>query len=214
MTVEQLHEKYGLDKNITGKEWQARKDKTGSYMHPTFNKHKVIAYQIQEIWMHVVSGNMTSGKACELTAAVIEEYETNKNAQEYFKMQQIPKRAKRFNVDDEEFSVSVLVFNAEDPTHAEIGFYDFDTSKWSHLGDTEIEMICWCYMPDPTDFLKDKDFKPYNNQVKTFRSVDCGCVLSDDDFLHCKDCMDAEEVYIEMITDGTLEIDSNDFDEE
>ena len=77
---------------------------------------------------------------------------------EFYNMQTLPKRSYDLVGNPEDFSVTVLVFSEDEPTHAELGFYNFDTEAWSHFGDFSMMLICWCYLPDPTEFLKDKDF--------------------------------------------------------
>jgi hypothetical protein len=77
---------------------------------------------------------------------------------EYFKMQELPKVATDLNGNEESFSVPVLVFDETEPTFCEIGHYNFDTNSWSHFGENSMKLICWCYLPNPTEFLKGKNF--------------------------------------------------------
>jgi hypothetical protein len=56
-------------------------------------------------------------------------------------------------VENEQFSVSVIVYNAIDPTYCEIGFYNYDLKTWSHFGENCIGLICWCFLPNPEAFL-------------------------------------------------------------
>jgi len=71
-------------------------------------------------------------------------------------MTELPRRVK-----NEQFSVSVLVYNVDDLTYCEIGYYNFDTEIWSHFGEDCIELICWCYLPNPEEFVEhNKHIKP------------------------------------------------------
>ena len=74
-------------------------------------------------------------------------------------MQELPKVATDLNGNEESFSVPVLVFDEKEPTFCEIGHYNFDTNSWSHFGENSMKLICWCYLPNPTEFLKGKNFK-------------------------------------------------------
>lgn len=72
----------------------------------------------------------------------------------FFKMQHFPDKEK-----GEEFSKTVLVFDEGDPNFCDLGYYDFEKSEWHILGDMSMKLICWCYIPDPTEFIKTKNFK-------------------------------------------------------
>jgi len=73
-------------------------------------------------------------------------------------MQKLPQRAtdKRGNMED--FSLPVLLFDKEEPTFCNIGHYNFDTETWSHFGEESMKLICWCYIPNPTDYIKKMRF--------------------------------------------------------
>lgn len=70
MTVTELHEKYGLDNNLTAWELSQRKSK----LNPIYEKHLPICWIIQDIYGHVANENISLGKARELTASVIEQH--------------------------------------------------------------------------------------------------------------------------------------------
>mgnify|MGYP003421614269 FL=1 len=70
MTVEELHEKYGLDNNITAEALIWR----GSKLNPIYEKHLFACWIIETIYGHVANENISLGKARELTASVIEQH--------------------------------------------------------------------------------------------------------------------------------------------
>lgn len=72
----------------------------------------------------------------------------------FFKMQHFPAKVK-----NEEFSKTVLIFDEDDNEFADLGYYDFEKSEWVVLGDMSFKMICWCYLPNPSEFLKTKNYK-------------------------------------------------------
>ena len=78
---------------------------------------------------------------------------------DFHNMQEYPKRATTLNGDDENFSLPVLVFDEDNPSFCEIGHYNFNCEMWSHFGDDSMKLICWCYPPNPTTFLKGKNFE-------------------------------------------------------
>ncbi len=71
---------------------------------------------------------------------------------EFRPMHELPNRAKDLKGNLEKFSVPVLVFSEHDPSYFEIGYYNFDTETWNHFGDVSIRLICWCEIPNPTEF--------------------------------------------------------------
>lgn len=75
----------------------------------------------------------------------------------FYSMQEKPKVATNLYGESELFSVPVLVFESEE--FCEIGHYNFDTKEWSHFGDNSMQLICWCYIPNPKDFIKNNKLK-------------------------------------------------------
>ena len=67
MTVDELHEKFGF------KDPTIIKGKLS--LNPIYRKHLPACWIIQDIYGHVEQGNISLGKARELTAAVIEKYQ-------------------------------------------------------------------------------------------------------------------------------------------
>jgi len=85
MTVEELHEKYGFDKEITVEELMERQ-KSGQVLNPIYHKHLPACWVIQDVWGHVHNENISLGKARELTSAIIEEHNKLPNHEEAKKL--------------------------------------------------------------------------------------------------------------------------------
>ncbi len=77
MKVEELNKKYGFPASVDV--LKERRDKGVSLLDPIYLKHLPAAWIIQTIWGHVQNGNISSGKARELTTAVIEEHLNDPN---------------------------------------------------------------------------------------------------------------------------------------
>lgn len=69
-------------------------------------------------------------------------------AQQFYPMTEIPPQ-----VDGEWFSETVLVYDRAEPTFAALGFYNFDTEMWSHFHEESMQLICWTFIPNPTEFV-------------------------------------------------------------
>jgi len=54
----------------------------------------------------------------------------------------------------EKFSLTVIVYDKSDGL-ADLGYYDFEKKQWFILGDFSMQLICWCYIPDPKKFIAD-----------------------------------------------------------
>jgi len=54
---------------------------------------------------------------------------------------------------DASYSKTVLVFG-EKRQFVELGFYDFESKQWSHFGEDSFLLKCWCYVPNPENYLK------------------------------------------------------------
>ena len=59
-------------------------------------------------------------------------------------MNTYPKRDKT----DRSFSQTVLVFNPKMDI-VELGYYDFEDQIWQILGNSSMELQCWCEIPLP-----------------------------------------------------------------
>jgi len=77
----------------------------------------------------------------------------------FHKMQELPARATDLKGNIEEFSVSVLVYDKDEPTWCEKGYYNFDFETWSHFGDASMKLICWSDIPDATDFVESNNLE-------------------------------------------------------
>lgn len=77
----------------------------------------------------------------------------------FHKMQDFPKQATDLKGNLESFSIPVLVFDKDEPNFCEIGHYNFDTKTWSHFGENSMKLICWCYLPNPSIFLKNNNLE-------------------------------------------------------
>ena len=73
---------------------------------------------------------------------------------EFKSMQELPKRVYDLNGNAEYFSVPVLVYDEDAPCYCEIGYYNFDSKEWAHFGQKSMRLICWCKIPNPTEFVK------------------------------------------------------------
>jgi len=65
-------------------------------------------------------------------------------------------------VKDEHFSETVIVYELDHDTKevqaSDLGFYNFDTCEWMILGDMSMKLWCWTEIPNPSEFMKDKDW--------------------------------------------------------
>lgn len=86
---------------------------------------------------------------------------------EFFPMQKLPEVSKDFLGNIEPFTESVLVFDEKDPSFCEIGWYNFDVGMWQHDGDFSMKLICWCNIPDATQFTKYNSLIPVLHQGYT-----------------------------------------------
>jgi hypothetical protein len=73
---------------------------------------------------------------------------------QFFNMQHFP--AQELN---ETFSKTVMIYNEEDNTFAQLGYYDFEESQWIIFGNMAMKMICWCYIPDCSVFVDSNELK-------------------------------------------------------
>lgn len=77
MDAEELHKKYGFDKDMTPEQWAERVKVQGHGLNPVYKKHLPAAWILQNIWGLYSVGEISSGKARELSTAVIEEHLNN-----------------------------------------------------------------------------------------------------------------------------------------
>lgn len=69
----------------------------------------------------------------------------------FYPMDQLPVKS----VDEPIFSTIVLVFDksSEIFLNCELAFYCFETNKWIQFADDQLELVCWCYIPNPKSYL-------------------------------------------------------------
>jgi len=64
---------------------------------------------------------------------------------------------------DEAFSETVIVYEVnlktKEPIDAVMGYYNFDSENWSVLCDESLKLYCWAKIPNPKDFLQNKNWK-------------------------------------------------------
>jgi len=72
----------------------------------------------------------------------------------FYSMQDLPKAHP-----NENHSLTVLIFDEEDHNYVELGFYDFEKKEWFVFGEISIKMICWCYAPNPKEFISNNNLK-------------------------------------------------------
>ena len=58
---------------------------------------------------------------------------------------------------DTSFSKTVMIYSNA-LTHVEFGYFDFEEQQWSHFSKTPFLLKCWCYIPSPKEFIKNKDW--------------------------------------------------------
>ena len=66
-------------------------------------------------------------------------------------------------VKNETFSETVIVYELDHETKkvidSDLGFYNFEKETWNVLGDFSMNLWCWTEIPNPTDFMQDKDWE-------------------------------------------------------
>lgn len=66
-------------------------------------------------------------------------------------------------VKGEPFSETVIVYELDHDTKkvecSDFGFFNFDTQEWMILGDCSMHLWCWTEIPNPTEFMQDKDWQ-------------------------------------------------------
>ena len=53
---------------------------------------------------------------------------------------------------DASFSCTVIIYGTE-AQQMELGYYDFEEGQWAHFGKNGFLLKCWCYIPNPRNFL-------------------------------------------------------------
>lgn len=65
---------------------------------------------------------------------------------EFFPMSRRPKPSK----DVPKWSETVLVYE-KDHDFQDFGYFDFEMDEWHILGSDSMKLICWCYIPMPSE---------------------------------------------------------------
>ena len=76
---------------------------------------------------------------------------------QFYPMSKKPKQVK-----NEHFSETVLIYELDLGTkeivHFDLGYFDFETNKWNVLGNDSLILYCWAEIPNPTNFMQNKDW--------------------------------------------------------
>lgn len=68
----------------------------------------------------------------------------------FHSMSELPERDQA----DHSFSKTVLVYNKH-LNITELGYFDFEDECWCHFGMDSFLLKCWCYLPDPTEWIRE-----------------------------------------------------------
>jgi hypothetical protein len=64
--------------------------------------------------------------------------------------------------DEDGYSKTVIVYELDHDTKkvidSDLGYYNFETETWHVLGDFSMHLWCWTEIPNPTNFMQDKDW--------------------------------------------------------
>lgn len=76
---------------------------------------------------------------------------------EFYPMLELPEKS----VDEPNFSKTVIVYDltGDDTIFSNHGYYNFQDLEWVHFGDDSMHLICWCYIPDPKEFIEKNDLE-------------------------------------------------------
>lgn len=67
-------------------------------------------------------------------------------------MQEVPNQATDLKGNLEEFSETVLIYDDRLDLWT-LGWYNYDTKDWNHHMEESMEFVCWCYPPNPAEFI-------------------------------------------------------------
>lgn len=75
----------------------------------------------------------------------------------FFKMSKLPIK----NDNDQSVSMIVLVYDkiSNNEFLNNLGYYDFEINEWNHFGRESMKLICWCYLPNPREFISYNESK-------------------------------------------------------
>ena len=69
----------------------------------------------------------------------------------FYGMNEVPAKQE----DEPSFSKTVMVYDktSDESIFSELGYYCFDSDEWVHFGSDSMDLICWCYIPNPSEFI-------------------------------------------------------------
>lgn len=59
---------------------------------------------------------------------------------------------------DASFSKTVIIYNSKFNI-VNLGYFDFEEGEWAHFGDNTFLLKCWCYIPTPSEIIRDKEWE-------------------------------------------------------
>lgn len=69
--------------------------------------------------------------------------------------------------DNDGYSKTVIVYELDHDTKkvvdSDLGYYNFEKETWNVLGDFSLKLCCWTEIPNPTQFMQDKDWEEILN---------------------------------------------------
>lgn len=71
---------------------------------------------------------------------------------DFHTMQEVPRQATDLKGNLEEFSETVLIYDKGLELWT-LGWYNYDTKDWNHHMEESMKFDCWCYPPDPAEFI-------------------------------------------------------------
>ncbi|MCF2218780.1 hypothetical protein H9Q08_05640 [Chryseobacterium sp. PS-8] len=71
----------------------------------------------------------------------------------FYPMNMLPPRT-----NNEPFSVLVIVYDKDDSSYFNIGYYNYDIDKWEIFADEIMNLKCWCFAPNPNKYWNDQKF--------------------------------------------------------
>ena len=71
-------------------------------------------------------------------------------------------------VENEHFSETVIVYELDGGTkeivNFDLAYYDFEQNEWITLGFDSMVLYCWTEIPNPQEFMQNKDWPVEYNQ--------------------------------------------------
>lgn len=59
---------------------------------------------------------------------------------------------------DASFSKTVIIYG-DDFNFIDLGYFDFEVEQWSHFGKNTFLLKCWCYIPTPSEIIREKNWE-------------------------------------------------------